>query len=925
MIGASSSMADRSNGGDVSADPAAALLLVAADGGPRTLASHIFRYLGAGAPDAEATVTRFHDALLDALGCTRATLASIDPADAAVALKQPSVAAELPALRRLLYEVPLQLIDDPAVALFLPVWLELLRDSERTPVVVLLVCDGSGSRAAPPGASGVGGESELGWLRGMLDAEHRTRGRARWILPLESLLDDWRQACDAIAAGFGGRWPRHDLAAESAIEQLVGRFRRRGAASLGVLEPATPARDLSRRCAEALRRLAAGADTAATRQLDDIRRELDAGIRLLGPLRAASAREARELTHPALGGQRSLCALRRAASAPAIGSSPGKAGDRGAAAEVDRDTLLRLFDPDWYVRQYPDLAWSGQDPLEHYREHGWLEGRNPCLLFDTGFYIGQLPGEGRGASATISVSDPLTHYLAVGDAEGMDPHPLFDTTSYRRSLQALNIQAANALIHYLTEGAALGLDPHPLFATDWYLSRLPAPADAANNPLAHFLEIGGNADFSPHPLFDPDWYRGQNADVPGTGWETLAHFVRRGGAEGRSPHPLFDAGYFRAHCPNAGAMDDNLLLDYAARGSSGCCDPHPLFENRWYAEHYPDATRSGFSPLEHYVRIGALRGYDPGACFDTGWYLMQLPGLNPGIRNPLLHYVQRGGAMGISCAPSPDALVLPLRQRARTQELAQSVAVHAHVYHPGLVRELVFYLRNLRVPFTLYVSTDTAGKRRLIDATLRRAALPASVDCRVTPNRGRDLGPFFAELSREVVQHELVCHIHTKRSAHFTFGDAWRQYLLSGLLGSAAIVESIETLFARQSNLGLVFPVTFPGVSEHHCWAANRDNTRDLLTRLGLDGNLVQRFPLSFPAGSMFWCRPQALRPLLEQGFSAADFPEEPVGEDGSILHAIERSLVYVALAQGFVTECVQVPQIHRQAPNALADCTEHG
>ena len=40
-----------------------------------------------------------------------------------------------------------------------------------------------------------------------------------------------------------------------------------------------------------------------------------------------------------------------------------------------------FFDPDWYLRCYPDVAASGIDPLRHYLRHGRREGRLPCAVF----------------------------------------------------------------------------------------------------------------------------------------------------------------------------------------------------------------------------------------------------------------------------------------------------------------------------------------------------------------------------------------------------------------------------------------------------------------------------------------------------------------------------------------------------------------
>jgi glycosyltransferase involved in cell wall biosynthesis len=159
-----------------------------------------------------------------------------------------------------------------------------------------------------------------------------------------------------------------------------------------------------------------------------------------------------------------------------------------------------LFDADWYVAQYPDVRAAGTNPLIHYLQIGWQEGRKPCPLFDPQWYLASSPDV---AAAGIN---PLEHYLCFGAREGRDPHPLFDT--------------------------------------EWYLDQN-ADVRAANvNPLGHYLHFGAREGRDPHPLFDTDWYLDQNADVRAANVNPLGHYVRFGEAEGRRPNPLFDPVYY---------------------------------------------------------------------------------------------------------------------------------------------------------------------------------------------------------------------------------------------------------------------------------------------------------------------------------------------------------------------------------------------
>ncbi len=116
-----------------------------------------------------------------------------------------------------------------------------------------------------------------------------------------------------------------------------------------------------------------------------------------------------------------------------------------------------LFSAEWYAKQYPDVALSGAEPLEH--------------------------------------------YLSVGTILGRDPHPLFSAAHYESQLRERALAAANPLVHYLREGWRLRLSPHPLFDLPWYLAQYPDIAEADVEPVSHFLTQGAFENRQPHPEF----------------------------------------------------------------------------------------------------------------------------------------------------------------------------------------------------------------------------------------------------------------------------------------------------------------------------------------------------------------------------------------------------------------------------------------
>lgn len=91
---------------------------------------------------------------------------------------------------------------------------------------------------------------------------------------------------------------------------------------------------------------------------------------------------------------------------------------KGAKDEKDRIRkqmqLLKssgLFDEEWYLAEYPDVAADGADPVEHYIRFGAAEGRDPSPAFVTNFYLQSNPDVAEDGI------NPLVHYVKFGKAE----------------------------------------------------------------------------------------------------------------------------------------------------------------------------------------------------------------------------------------------------------------------------------------------------------------------------------------------------------------------------------------------------------------------------------------------------------------------------------------------------------------------------
>jgi glycosyltransferase involved in cell wall biosynthesis len=271
-------------------------------------------------------------------------------------------------------------------------------------------------------------------------------------------------------------------------------------------------------------------------------------------------------------------------------------------------------------------------------------------------------------------------------------------------------------------------------------------------------------------------------------------------------------------------------------------------------------------------------------------------------RNPLAHFIEQGKPPGPWLIPLIRASAEPPKAtRLRT-------ALHVHAFYPELMEELLQCLAGNLSGCDLFISTcrdeDLSQLKTVLGSYDR-----GKVEFCVVPNRGRDIGPFLTQYQWPNTSYDLIGHLHCKKTAHLNaeVGETWRHFLWWNLIGNRLpMMDLIASHFEADERLGLVFP------DDPHVvgWWNNKKAAEALTKKMGILEDLPQAF--EFPVGTMFWCRPLALRPLFELGLTWEDYPAEPLPNDGTILHALERLLPLVAQNEGYRVAATNVPGVTR-------------
>jgi hypothetical protein len=287
---------------------------------------------------------------------------------------------------------PVLAIKDPRQCRFVPLVAEVLTAMGIEPRAVLMLrnpAEIARSLASRDGTTPA--YAHLLWLRHMIDAERATRGMMRTVVDYDGMIGGWRDALARMAPlAMRPDWQPEPGEAEQIQAFLDPALRHHHATMPAGLEP--PLGRIVAAVDQGLRGLLARDDAAARAALDRAYALLDGVPWLEGDIvhdelrhRRAAAdaqdKEPPEEAPPAA----------EACPPPSPALAPDPSGDAG---------LIRasgLFDVDWYLATYPDVAASGLDPIDHYLRIGAALGYNPNPLFDTNYYARQMAVQMRGS------------------------------------------------------------------------------------------------------------------------------------------------------------------------------------------------------------------------------------------------------------------------------------------------------------------------------------------------------------------------------------------------------------------------------------------------------------------------------------------------------------------------------------------------
>lgn len=248
---------------------------------------------------------------------------------------------------------------------------------------------------------------------------------------------------------------------------------------------------------------------------------------------------------------------------------------------------------------------------------------------------------------------------------------------------------------------------------------------------------------------------------------------------------------------------------------------------------------------------------------------------------------------------------LPLKDNRR-------VGVFIHLYYTDTLDYYAKYINRIPLCIDIYISYSDNIIKDKISSMLNRNNQVCFIK---KENRGRDISAFLVAFRKYMLNYQYICFLHDKKEKIKTRKrtiEEWIYSLWENMLASAEYINNIIWKLETNNALGLLVPPSI--ISEHsniaieNIWYGDYENTKQLAERLNLNCDMdVKKTPIT--QGTCFWAKTDAIKKLIDYEWKYQDFPNEPLPSDGTISHAVERILAYVAQDAGFLTGWVMTDE----------------
>ena len=230
------------------------------------------------------------------------------------------------------------------------------------------------------------------------------------------------------------------------------------------------------------------------------------------------------------------------------------------------------------------------------------------------------------------------------------------------------------------------------------------------------------------------------------------------------------------------------------------------------------------------------------------------------------------------------------------------IAIHAHIYYEEFLEEIINKTNNIPCKFDLYISIVEIKIKDKMMNYIKRYSKANQYKIDIFSNKGRDVIPLFIQLKEVIKKYKYLCHIHTKKSPHISFGNEWREYLYNNLLGNKDIISEILTEFENNEKLGFIYPETYYKVLDKFGKQKHDSNYKYMnyiLKQLFIKIRVLDNYYFDYPEGNMFWAKVDAVYQIFQIKIEDK-FIKEMRKLNMTLIHGIERIWLFIVKLNGY-------------------------
>lgn len=552
----------------------------------------------------------------------------------------------------------------------------------------------------------------------------------------------------------------------------------------------------------------------------------------------------------------------------------------------------KYFNKKWYLNRYVDVARKGVDPIKHYLEYGWKEGRNPGPNFDTNGYLK------RYKECKVN---PLVHFETFGRKKKYEVGAYINEKVNNKYWKEHDkLKHINKVVYSCMTGAyddvITDFFPKPdydyiLFTDNKKLLRKKKVLWWQVKPLAFVADDPIRSarwhKTHPHILFPEYKYSvwiDSNVQIKGSAiYSMIEKHIKLRHKIAISLHPFRNCIYDEANACILSGKDNPTLINKQM----------DILKKDGYPSH------NGLYETNVLLR----KHMEPQIIFlcETWWWFIRNFSRRDQLsfnyllwKKSIKHYPIDKKSLRFH----PEFnLICHNYKPAVTKYKTNKILVHLHLYYHEQLDWFLEKLKNITYDYDLWVTVTTSNQNT--ENKIKRFKSDANI--LLVPNRGYDIYPFWQVLQHiKLSDYDAVLKIHTKnyRTKMWSnnnisyMGFEWRNDLIEPLIGNKLLFwRSMKILCEK--GVGMVGSNNLIGNQEN---ILQQKNTKQMCNRIGI--KYFDKCP--FICGTMFMIRPDLLSKFKEYRFKLSDFSlESQTGSTGSTAHSLETLLGLLVFDRG--------------------------